>query len=433
MPTTIRMPEVAAGAKEIVLSKWQIEVGSVVKVGDVIAEMETEKAVVDFTSDSAGVVHQILVADGASVEVGSPILILLGAEEQLPAGNEDNPSTASDSGAVSQVTADLQMDHQSTTPPLQSVVQTQSVRLFASPLVRKISADLGVNLNQLSGTGPGGRIVRRDLELYLEKSKPELKTVTSSLENSAPILSPQSVASSQISAVAKQEFSSSYVSIPHSGMRKAIARRLSESKSTVPHFYLSAECEVDSLLELRKRINESSPVKISVNDFVVKAVGCALIDVPEANVIWQPDAMHKFESADISVAVATEGGLLTPVIRGVEKRQLTNLSLEIAELAARARAGKLRQEELEGGSFAVTNLGMFGTKEFAAILNPPQSGILAVGAASARVVVKDGEMVIANQMTVTLSADHRAVDGALAARWLAAFVTRIENPLSMLV
>lgn len=433
MPTTIRMPEVAAGAKEIVLSKWQIEVGSVVKVGDVIAEMETEKAVVDFTSDSAGVVHQILVADGASVEVGSPILILLGAEEQLPAGNEDNPSTASDSGAVSQVTADLQMDDQSTTPPLQSVVQTQSVRLFASPLVRKISADLGVNLNQLSGTGPGGRIVRRDLELYLEKSKPELKTVTSSLENSAPILSPQSVASSQISAVAKQEFSSSYVSIPHSGMRKAIARRLSESKSTVPHFYLSAECEVDSLLDLRKRINESSPVKISVNDFVVKAVGCALIDVPEANVIWQPDAMHKFESADISVAVATEGGLLTPVIRGVEKRQLTNLSLEIAELAARARAGKLRQEELEGGSFAVTNLGMFGTKEFAAILNPPQSGILAVGAASARVVVKDGEMVIANQMTVTLSADHRAVDGALAARWLAAFVTRIENPLSMLV
>jgi pyruvate dehydrogenase E2 component (dihydrolipoamide acetyltransferase) len=216
-------------------------------------------------------------------------------------------------------------------------------------------------------------------------------------------------------------------------MRRAIARRLTESKSTVPHFYVTADCKVDSLLELRKRINESSPVKISVNDIVVKAVASALMDVPEANVIFTPEAMHKFESADIAVAVATDGGLLTPVIRGVEKRQLSNLSLEISELAGRARAGKLRQEELEGGSFAVSNLGMFGTKEFAAILNPPQSGILAVGAASPRAIVEDGQVVVANIMTVTLSADHRAVDGAVAAQWLSAFVKRIENPLSMLV
>jgi pyruvate dehydrogenase E2 component (dihydrolipoamide acetyltransferase) len=216
-------------------------------------------------------------------------------------------------------------------------------------------------------------------------------------------------------------------------MRQAIARRLTESKSTVPHFYVTADCKVDMLLELRKSINETSPVKISVNDFVVKAVASALMDVPDANVVWNPEAMHKYESADISIAVTTEGGLFTPVIRGVEKRSLSNVSMEISELAARARAGKLRQDELEGGSFAVSNLGMFGTKEFSAILNPPQSGILAVGAASQRAIVEEGHIVIANVMTVTLSADHRAVDGALAAQWMSAFVARIENPLSMLV
>ncbi|CAB4582216.1 unannotated protein [freshwater metagenome] len=221
--------------------------------------------------------------------------------------------------------------------------------------------------------------------------------------------------------------------MPHTGMRRAIARRLSESKSTVPHFYVTADCKVDALLELRASINQSSSVKISVNDIVVKAVASALMDVPDSNVVWNAEAMHKFESADIAVAVTTEGGLFTPVIRGVEKRSLSNLSMEITEMAARARAGKLRQEELEGGSFAVSNLGMFGTKEFSAILNPPQSGILAVGAASPRAIVDDGQIVVANVMTVTLSADHRAVDGALAAQWLAAFVKRIENPLSMLV
>jgi pyruvate dehydrogenase E2 component (dihydrolipoamide acetyltransferase) len=289
-------------------------------------------------------------------------------------------------------------------------------RKFASPLVRKLSSQQGVDLNQVTGTGPGGRVVRRDLELYLASNGGSA---------AAPI--------STSSAIAKQDYSSGYVVEPHSPMRRAIARRLTESKSTVPHFYLTADCKVDVLLDLRKRINEASAIKISVNDIVVKAVGCALMDVPAANVIWTPEAMHKFESADISVAVATEGGLLTPVIRGVEKRQLSNLSMEIAELAGRARAGKLRQEELEGGSFAVTNLGMFGTKEFSAILNPPQSGILAVGAAGPRAIVEDGEVRVANIMTVTLSADHRAVDGALAAQWLAAFVSRIENPLSMLV
>jgi pyruvate dehydrogenase E2 component (dihydrolipoamide acetyltransferase) len=292
-------------------------------------------------------------------------------------------------------------------------------RQFVSPIVRKIARERGVEISQIAGTGPLGRVVRRDLENFIASGAAATATATPTYSSS--------------SELAKQEYSSSYVTVPHSGMRRAIARRLTESKSTVPHFYVTADCKVDALLELRKSINESSPVKISVNDIVVKAVASALMDVPESNVVWNPEAMHKYESADIAVAVTTDGGLLTPVIRGVEKRSLSNLSMEIAELAGRARAGKLRQEELEGGSFAVSNLGMFGTKEFTAILNPPQSGILAVGAASPRAIVEDGQIVVANIMTVTLSADHRAVDGALAAQWLSAFVKRIENPLSMLV
>jgi pyruvate dehydrogenase E2 component (dihydrolipoamide acetyltransferase) len=296
-----------------------------------------------------------------------------------------------------------------------------NLRQFASPIVRKLARERGVELTQLAGTGPQGRVVRRDLESFLASRDAANATATATPSYSSS------------SELAKLEYSSSYVTVSHTGMRRAIARRLTESKSTVPHFYVTADCKVDALLELRKSINESSPVKISLNDIIVKAVASALMDVPESNVVWNAEAMHKYESADIAVAVTTDGGLLTPVIRGVEKRSLSNLSMEIAELAGRARAGKLRQEELEGGSFAVSNLGMFGTKEFTAILNPPQSGILAVGAAAPRVIVESGEIVIANIMTVTLSADHRAVDGALAAQWLAAFVKRIENPLSMLV
>ncbi|MEY4559474.1 MAG: hypothetical protein RLZ82_489 [Actinomycetota bacterium] len=438
MATLIRMPEVAAGATEIVLSKWNVAVGASVKVGDILAEMETEKAVVDYASEADGTVYKILVADGASVEVGSPIIILLGAGEDGSAGDAllgGSAAAAPVASPVVEVPAPIAAPVAAPiAPPLAAPVASpiapaapvaaasapaDNSRQFVSPIVRKIARERGVELTQVSGTGPQGRIVRRDLESFLASGAAATPTATASYSSS--------------SELAKQEYSSSYVTVPHTGMRRAIARRLTESKSTVPHFYVTADCKVDALLELRKSINESSPVKISVNDIVVKAVASALMDVPESNVVWNAEAMHKYESADIAVAVTTDGGLLTPVIRGVEKRSLSNLSMEIAELAVRARAGKLRQEELEGGSFAVSNLGMFGTKEFTAILNPPQSGILAVGAASPRAIVEDGQIVVANIMTVTLSADHRAVDGALAAQWLAAFVKRIENPLSMLV
>jgi pyruvate dehydrogenase E2 component (dihydrolipoamide acetyltransferase) len=426
MATLIKMPEVAAGATEIVLSRWQVAVGSSVKVGDIIAEMETEKAVVDYASDAEGTVYKILVADGASVEVGSPIMILLGAGEEGSAGDvllggSAAPAVVAEVAEVAPVMAPPIAP--TVAPPVAPAVipklATDSARHFVSPIVRRLARESGVEISQVTGTGPQGRVVRRDLEAFMASGAGATATASAS--------------SSSSSELAKQEYSSSYVTVPHTGMRRAIARRLTESKSTVPHFYVTADCKVDSLLELRKSINESSQIKISVNDLVVKAVACALMDVPESNVVWNAEAMHKYESADISVAVTTEGGLFTPVIRGVEKRSLSNLSMEISELAARARAGKLRQEELEGGSFAVSNLGMFGTKEFSAILNPPQSGILAVGAASPRAIVEDGQIVIANIMTVTLSADHRAVDGALAAQWLSAFVKRIENPLSMLV
>ena len=426
MATLIRMPEVAAGATEIVLSKWNVAVGASVKVGDILAEMETEKAVVDYASEADGTVYKILVADGASVEVGSPIIILLGAGEDGSAGDAllgGSAAAAPVASPVVEVPAPIAAPVAAPIAPAAPVAAASAPvnnsRQFVSPIVRKIARERGVEISQIAGTGPEGRVVRRDLEAFIASGAAATPTATPSYSSS--------------SELAKQEYSSSYVTVPHTGMRRAIARRLTESKSTVPHFYVTADCKVDALLELRKSINESSPVKISVNDIVVKAVASALMDVPESNVVWNAEAMHKYESADIAVAVTTDGGLLTPVIRGVEKRSLSNLSMEITELAGRARAGKLRQEELEGGSFAVSNLGMFGTKEFSAILNPPQSGILAVGAASPRAIVEEGQIVVANIMTVTLSADHRAVDGALAAQWLAAFVKRIENPLSMLV
>jgi pyruvate dehydrogenase E2 component (dihydrolipoamide acetyltransferase) len=441
MATLIRMPEVAAGATEIVLSKWLVAPGAQVKVGDIIAEMETEKAVVDYAADAEGTVHKILVADGASVEVGSPIIVLLAAGEDASAGDALMGGAPAVPAAVEPAAPQAASPAVAQSPvvPNEPVLAAESLtatpvasegpapisdfsRLFVSPIVRKLGRERNVDFTKIIGTGPAGRIVRRDLENYLASG-----------EAITPMVAPANPSQAVGSELAKLEHSSGYVTVPHTGMRRAIARRLTESKSTVPHFYLTADCKVDVLLELRKSINESSPVKISVNDFVVKAVAAALMDVPEANVIWNPDAMLKFESVDLAIAVSTEGGLLTPVIRGVEKRQLSNLSQAISEAAGRARSGKLRQEELEGGSFAVTNLGMFGTKEFSAILNPPQSGILAVGAASPRAIVEEGQIVVASIMTVTLSADHRAVDGALAAQWLAAFVKRIENPLSMLI
>jgi pyruvate dehydrogenase E2 component (dihydrolipoamide acetyltransferase) len=283
----------------------------------------------------------------------------------------------------------------------------------------------------VQGSGPNGRIVRRDIE-QLSGAEPAAASQTSAPATDA-VTRPAATAAAAPAAKPNSD-GASFAEVPHTGMRRAIARRLTESKSTVPHFYLVAECRVDALLALRAQLNEQSETRVSVNDMVVKAVACALKDVPQANSIWTDDATRVFDAVDISVAVSVPTGLLTPVVRGVDSLSLGALSRRIRDYAERARDGKLKQHELEGGSFSVSNLGMYGTQEFSAILNPPQSGILAVGAATKRPVVQeDGSLGVATVMTVTLSADHRVLDGALAAEWLAAFQRRIEQPLGMLV
>ena len=419
MATQIKLPEVAAGATHAVISSWLVNVGDAVTVGQQLAEIETDKAVVELLAEEAGTILQLIGKPGDEMEVGSTIAMLGAPGESLDTPAEapavEAPVVQDIQDAPAPVAAPIATPTEIQTPvPAQ---QSSSGRVMVSPIARKLAKESGVDISGIQGTGPGGRIVRRDVE-------------------AAPTTAPQAQPAETPSAskeLASQEYSSTYSTVGHTSMRKAIARRLTESKSTVPHFYLNADCHVDELLLLRKKINESSNVKISVNDLVVRAVAAAFQDVPEANVVWTPDAMIHYESVDVSIAVSTDGGLLTPVLRGVEKRTLSNIAMTITDLAERSRAGKLRQDELEGGSFAITNLGMFGTSSFSAIINPPQSGILAVGEASQRPVVIDGEIAVASVMSVTLSADHRAVDGALAAKWLAAFKARIENPLTMLI
>jgi len=471
MATQIKLPEVAAGATHAVISSWQVAVGDQVVVGQQLAEIETDKAAVELLAETAGTILELLCKPGDEIEVGSVIAMIGESGESAAAPADQTPSDESPAAETSApaTPAPVAEAAASTASPVASPVTSPvaspvaapvattaaatpvvapaeatqaSGRQRVSPIARKLAKDAGVDVSQITGTGPSGRVVRRDVEASVANgavaAQPVAAPAVASPVVAAPAAAPEAPAPAPVSTsaskeIASQEYSSTYSTIPHTSMRKAIARRLTESKSTVPHFYLNADCAVDELLALRKKINESSQVKISVNDMVVRAVAAAFEDVPDANVVWGPDAMIKYESVDISIAVSTEGGLLTPVIRGVEKRSLSNIARTITDLAERSRAGKLRQEELNGGSFAVTNLGMFGTSSFSAILNPPQSGILAVGAASPKAVVVDGEITIVTIMSVTLSADHRAVDGALAAQWLAAFKARIENPLTMLI
>ena len=425
----VNMPEVAAGATYAVINRWTVEEGADVNVGDVICELETDKAVVEYAAEVAGKLTKIIGQPGEEIDVGDPICIIgddAGAEAPASAAEPEAPTAEAPVAApVASPVVETPAAPAPAAPAAEAPTRVEGERIFASPIARKMAADNGIDVATIVGTGPDGRIVRRDVEAAIAAGP--------ATPAAAPAPAAQPAQTSSSTELAPQDYSSSYTAIKHSGMRKAIARRLTESKSTIPHFYLYADCRVDELIELRKKLNEISPVKISVNDMVIRAIAAAFQDVPEANVVWTDDAMLKYESVDISVAVATETGLLTPVLRGVEKRSLSNIASNVKDLAERSREGKLRQDELEGGSFAITNLGMYGTEQFAAIINPPQSGILAVGAAAEKVIVEQGQMTVATMMSVTLSADHRAVDGALAAEWLKAFKHRIENPLTMLV
>jgi pyruvate dehydrogenase E2 component (dihydrolipoamide acetyltransferase) len=425
MSTVIRMPEVLAGSEEAAIQTWLVEVGQDIAVGSPLAEVETEKAIVEYAAEAEGTLLKLLVQEGVAVKVGDPIAVIGARGESVDDAIPATPATPAEPEVVDAVApaapAELVPDAAAAGVSTGSTTGTSSTtaagssaggRLFASPLVRRLAKERGVDLATLTGTGPNGRIVRADLER-----------------------APQPAAASAPAAVPEVSVSGSagYTDIPHTGMRRAIARRLTESKSTVPHFYVVADCRVDELVALRSKVNETTSVKVSLNDFVIKAAAAALVDVPEVNVTWGETATRRYDSVDMSVAVAIDGGLVTPVIRGVEKLTLTDITRAVADLSGRAREGRLKQHELEGGSFAVSSLGMYGVSEFSAIINPPQAGILAVGAARQQPIVVDGELAVGTIMTVTLSADHRVVDGALAAQWLAAFVKRIESPLGLLV
>jgi pyruvate dehydrogenase E2 component (dihydrolipoamide acetyltransferase) len=418
MATVVRMPSVLAGATEAAIANWLVACGDTVAIGTPIAEIETEKALVEYAAEEAGVIGRLVLAVGDSGEIGDPIAVLVAdgdtdADIDKALGVTPTPAVtqAPAVSAVDQVIASQSNGHHAAPAGAQT-------RVFASPLVRKLAGQQGIDLAALAGTGPNGRIVRRDLEQFLAARPAE------------PISAPaQPTAVPVIPATAP---AAGTRLIPHTPMRRAIARRLTESKATTPHFYLTTACVVDDLLALRKQVNEASPVKVSVNDFVIMAAAAAFTDVPEANVTWSQEGLVAHDRVDISIAVATDGGLVTPVLRAVDGKRLSAIARESQDLAARARDKRLHVHELEGGTFSISNLGMYGTLEFSAIINPPQSGILAVGAARQQPVVVDGGLAVATVMRCTLSVDHRAIDGALAARWLAAFTTRLQHPLATL-
>jgi len=420
MASVIRMPEVLAGVTEAVLSQWMMSEGQEVSMGDVLAEIETEKANVDYQAEEEGTLARLLVAPGQSVEVGTPIAVFSAPGDSADdidaavatAGAASAPADAPATPVAAALEPEVSSQQVTDSPPV-----TPGGRIYVSPLVRKRAREEGIDLSLVTGTGPGGRIVKKDLEAFLASGKSTKPAPSASVTQAVP----------------GGTGDAGYTDTPHTGMRRAIARRLTESKSTVPHFYVTADCRVDKLLEARAQVNEAAGVKISVNDWVLKAVAHAFVDVPAANVIWTDEALRHFDRVDIAVAVAVEGGLLTPVVRGVESLSLTEINAEVTRLATKAREGKISQAEIEGGSFSVSNLGMYGTDSFQAILNPPHSGILAVGAARETVIAQNGVMAVGKIMTVNLSADHRAVDGALAAEWMSAFRGYIENPLALLV
>ncbi len=442
MAYLIKLPSVAADASGGVLHQWLKQEGDRVAVGEALAEVETEKAIVEINAEQAGVLGRIVVQAGpASVPINTVIGVLIADGEDaaaidralaehggaaVAAGSAADASTggaaapgatapgasapgASAASASAGASSAPQQAGNAAAPTAHSASSTASLpggRLFASPVARRLAAQWHVDLLGVTGTGPHGRIVRRDVEAARDR---------------APTAAPAAAPLAGRPAARR---------VPHTGMRRAIARRLTESKQHVPHFYLTVDCRMDALLALRAQANQGGAVK----HFIVRAAALALREVPEVNASWHDDDIEYHAGADVSVAVATDGGLVTPIVRDADVKPLSAISGEIAELAGRAKVNRLKPEEFTGGSLTVSNLGMYGVSQFAAIINPPQAAILAVGAAERRPVVDaEGQLAAATMMTVTLSADHRVVDGAVGARWLAAFRSLIENPVRILL
>ena len=439
MSIEIYMPALSPTMEKGTLAKWHVKEGDSVESGDIIAEIETDKATMEVESIDEGVIAKITVAEGSEdVPVGDVIAIL--AEDGEEAGDikvSDTPKAAAPvkAAAVEAVPATPAIEPQAATvgqttvnPQVTDSITQSGDRIKASPLAKRMAKQSGVDLATISGTGPNGRIVKRDIE---------------GVSGSASVVPAARPAVSHAPVTATPEAASygPHDGIPFeekrlSGMRKIIAKRLSESKQTVPHFYLTIECELDALLAQRKDLNQTladSGGKLSVNDFIIRAVALALKKVPAANVQFAGDKMYWYERADISVAVAVDGGLVTPVVRGADSKGLAEISADVKELAGKARDGKLMPEDYAGGTFSISNLGMYGIKEFSAVINPPQGAILAVGAGEQRPVVKDGALAVATVMNCTLSCDHRAIDGAVGAEFLAAFKGYMEQPLTMLL
>jgi pyruvate dehydrogenase E2 component (dihydrolipoamide acetyltransferase) len=444
MAELLRVPEVAAGATEVVLSEWLVKAGDTLTAGAAIAVVETEKAVVEIEAPAGAVLLRLLADSGTEVEVGAP-LALLGTTAELdgdldemlahlgfvdssskPAPpRRDVPDSEAESPSPGQGAPPQDLDKISEESPGNPERPAGSTRLFVSPIARKLLREAGVSPEGLTGSGPHGRIVRKDVEAAL-RDPGRRKTVD---ETAAPEPPVEAAPREKTATGAPQDF----VEVPHTRLRRAVAARLTESKQVIPHFYLKGEAVIDELSTLRQQLNEHSPVKLSVNDFVLRAVAVAHTRVPDANVVWTEDAMRRFEHVDVSVAIASERGLVTPVLRAVEGRSLSSISAGVKGFVAAANEGRLQQRDLEGGTISVTNLGMYGVTEFSAIINPPQSAILAVGAGRQVPRVVDGEVAVATVMDLVLSVDHRAIDGALAAQWMQALVAALENPLSLVV
>ncbi|MDO5620098.1 MAG: pyruvate dehydrogenase complex dihydrolipoamide acetyltransferase [Paracoccus sp. (in: a-proteobacteria)] len=429
MPTEILMPALSPTMEEGTLAKWLVKEGDMVKSGDILAEIETDKATMEFEAVDEGTIGKILVAEGtAGVAVNSPIAVLLEDGETA-----DDISAAKPAAAEKPAETKAEAAAAANAEPAKTPAAPKSGdgdRIFASPLARRIAADKGIDLASLTGSGPRGRIVKADVESAQPgAAKP---AAAAPAPTATAVAAPQGPSADTI---AKMYADRETEVVELDGMRRTIAKRLGEAKQTIPHFYLRRSAKLDALMAFRATLNkqlETRGVKLSVNDFIIKACALALQEVPDANAIWAGDRIIRLKPSDVAVAVAVDGGLFTPVLKDADSKTLSKLSTEMKDLATRAKSKKLAPHEYQGGSFAISNLGMYGIENFDAVINPPHGAILAVGAGIQTPVVEDGQVVIRNVMSMTLSVDHRVIDGALGARLLAHIVQHLENPVGML-
>ena len=446
MPIPVLMPALSPTMTEGKLAKWLKAAGDTISAGDVIAEIETDKATMEVEAVDEGKLGKILVDEGTEeVAVNTPIAVILedgeddsalddfdpgaGAQpSQADATKEDAPKEDAPKEDAPKKDAKAEAKPAAETKAASDKAPASGDRIIASPLAKRMAKQAGLDLGAVSGSGPKGRVVKSDVEAAIASGDAKAKK--------APEKAAQPSDTAKPAPAAATPGEPEYDLLPHTSMRKVIAKRLTESKQTVPHFYLTLDCELDALLDLRKTLNAQAPeggYKLSVNDFIIKASALALMKVPAANASFTEEGAKMYKSADISVAVAIEGGLITPVVRAAHSKGLAAISGEMKALAKKAREGKLTPEEYQGGTFSLSNLGMFGVKHFEAVINPPQGCILAIGAGEQRPVVKDGALAVATVMSCTLSVDHRVVDGAVGAEYMQAFKGLIENPLSMML